>query len=261
VSTSQPLLVVDLDDTLLDTSHVYWLSRSKFVEALVARGVENSRAIDLFEHQDAQNMLKMGFDPSRYAKSMRDVYEQLVSAGEIADEQAFARDLALYGDIVLQQLPELIEGAKELLAWARDKFKLVLLTRGHDPLQRRKIANSGLGSFFIDVRVVATKGASEFEDVLRAHGTDAANTWVIGDSIRSDINPALQIGANAILFAYTHHSYYWRQEYGVSPAGSFYKVDRLIDAIDLLRFPDRHTKISPESWIQTLASSPHPGSA
>ncbi len=54
-------------------------------------------------------------------------------------------------------------------------------------------------------------------------------TWIIGDSIKSDINPGVETGANCFLYVYHHHKYSWLQEYGCTPIGPFYKVKSLAE--------------------------------
>lgn len=254
-----PLLIIDLDDTLVDTSHVYWLSRSKFVDALTAHGIDPIEAVELFEEQDALNLQDMGFSPERYSKTMADVYDRLVTVGRLAPRKDLAADLLAHGRIVIDQLPELIAGAREVLDWAQKRFQLVLLTRGFELLQMQKIAHAAIAEFFDEINVVGTKGPEQFADLMRKHKSEPSQTWVLGDSIRSDINPAMHAGANAILYAYSHHSYYWRQEYGVVPEGYFYKIDYLPETISILENPAAHARVSPQQWIDAMSLSPHPG--
>lgn len=254
MSGSLPLLVLDLDDTLVDTSDVYWTSRSQFVDTLSRYGIDPHAALELFEEQDAENMREMGFHPSRYGKTMRDVYASLVREGKLPHDSQLAADLQLHGQIVVDQLPELLSGAKDLLGWASSRFKLLLLTRGIEDIQHRKISYLKIVAFFDEIRVVRTKGAQELRDLIADHHGNPSETWVVGDSIRSDINPALEVGANPILFAYRHHSYYWRQEYGSTPLGSFYKVESLLDVICVLQSPSSYKRITPQDWQQYVQS-------
>jgi putative hydrolase of the HAD superfamily len=256
VRRKKPLLVVDLDDTLVDTSHVYWTARSGFVEALAKRGVDSVAAIEFFEEQDASNMRAMGFDPERYTKTMLDVYRRLVDSGELGADQALADECRSHGRIVIDQLPALIGGARELLTWAHDHFRVI-----KESLQKRKIAHSSIGEYFDEINIVSTKGPEQFAQLISAHDARPNDTWVIGDSIRSDVNPAIHVGANAILYAYSHHSYYWRQEYGVVPEGCFHKVDDLADAVQILRDPTSWPRITPEQWSKSMADLAHPGAA
>jgi putative hydrolase of the HAD superfamily len=259
VNGAPSVLVLDLDDTLVDTSHVYWLSRSRFVTALTAHGIDPVEAVERFEAQDSFNMNEMGFSPARYQKTMADVYGELVRAGKLKQDNELASELSAAGQLVLNELPELIEGSIELLAWARERFAVILLTRGVEALQQRKILHLGLSPYLDEIRIVRQKGPEEFAQVIAAHNVPAHQAWVIGDSIRSDINPAIRVGARPVLYAYRHHSYYWRQEYGVLPEGPFFRIKRLVDAIPLLENPSEHAMISAREWMDSTAALPHPG--
>ena len=123
-------------------------------------------------------------------------------------------------------------------------------------MQRRKIANSEIGEYFEEVRVVTKKDASDFAQVISDQGVERQDTWIVGDSIRSDINPALQVGAKPMLYVYTHHSYYWRQEYGVIPLGSFHKIDTLEEAVEIFENPEGHALTTPADWLAIIENLP-----
>lgn len=250
----QELVIFDLDDTLVDTSHVYWAARQGFIDALAEQGIDASFLLELFENIDEENIKIFGFVPERYGHTMMEAYERLVRAERLNRSSVVEERLRQCGQIVVTQLPELIEGAKKLLSWASERFKLVLMTRGVEVLQTKKIAYVEIAEYFDDVRIVATKDASHFRSLISDSGYTPQNTWVIGDSIRSDINPALEVGAKCILYVYTHHSYYWRQEYGVSPTHPFFTVDELEKAISILENPRAAKMITPSEWNNTIAA-------
>ena len=73
--------------------------------------------------------------------------------------------------------------------------------------------------------------------ISEKYQTSSINTWVIGDSIKSEINPALNVGMKAILFKYRHSEYIWEQEYGSISIDSFYMVESLPEIIDIIKNP------------------------
>ncbi len=247
--SQRELIIFDLDDTLVDTSHVYWIAREGFINTLMKSGkVDSAYVLELFESIDEKNMKKMGFVPERYGHTMQEAYEFLVEEGRVLRDPQIEYEIRAHGQIVLNQLPDLIEGARQLLVWASKRFNLVLMTRGVEPLQKRKIIYSEIAQYFNDIRIVSQKDASHFKEVISDAGAVPENTWVIGDSIRSDINPAIEAGTKAILFQYTHHSYYWRQEYGVVPIDSFFRINNLMEAIPILENPSAVKKTTPKEW-------------
>jgi putative hydrolase of the HAD superfamily len=250
---NEPKLVIfDLDDTLIDTSHVYWVARKRFADTVKTQGVPEDIIIDTFEHIDAENIKKFGLVPSRYGVSMSETYDVLASKYSLHRHESVAREIKICGDVVLHSLPKLIPGAMDLLKWVSTQFDLVLLTRGIPELQQKKVESRRIAHFFKSIQIVPYKGPTDFERVVERSGLRPEDAWAIGDSIRSDINPALAAGLNAILYRYSHHSYYWRQEYGVTPSGPFFCVDKLTDIKEVLESPTGAILTTPEIWAEQV---------
>ncbi len=231
------LLVFDLDDTLVDTSDVYWRARTGFVQALATQGIDPDTATEEFEKVDTLHIETMLFAPQLYGKSMSVTYSNLLEQLNLAPSVIILEQITVLGRYVLDHLPEPIDGAHELLDWAVKRFQLALLTRGEDKLQRRKLEKARLSKYFDIVQVVPYKDATTFRTIIKEADQQPEATWVIGDSIKSDINPGLNAGAQCILYAYRHASYQWRQEYGYSPVKPFYIINKLREAKDLLETP------------------------
>lgn len=106
------------------------------------------------------------------------------------------------------------------------------------------ITSHQLRGHFDRVEVVEGKTAALFRRLIAEMHVPPSECWIIGDSVRSDINPGIEAGANCILYLYTHHSYYWRQEYGDAPRGSFYLARTLLEALEILRNPHVAARIS-----------------
>jgi len=231
----QKLLIFDLDDTLLDTSDLYWRARTAFVEKVAKEGFDNQLIIDEFEKIDTKNTQEFGFSPHRYGKSMTETYLLLCSRFNHKVQQktlTFLNDVC--SRIVVDTVPEILEGAIELLEWAYRKFYLVVLTRGEVNVQHRKLQESKLIKYFGEIYVVPYKNLQVFQYTLAKTGFEPQKTWVIGDSIKSDINPGILVGAKCILYNYKHHSYSWIQEHDSEPIGKFYKVNKLMEIKSLL---------------------------
>lgn len=242
--SKQQAVIFDLDDTLVDTSHVYWQSRSAFIDAMVAAGFEAEEVLSRFEEVDAHHILEEGYVPERYARSMMATYLQLCGAQKTPDPELVGQ-IAAAGAIVRDTVPDILPGAIELVEGARALgYFPVLLTRGIDSVQQRKVDTHALRQLFELVEIVSKKDAATFSRVIADIGVAPSNCWVVGDSIKSDINPAIEAGANAILYLYTHHSYYWRQEYGVRPVGDFFLARDLRDALKVLASPTEAQRVS-----------------
>jgi putative hydrolase of the HAD superfamily len=235
--SSKQVLVFDLDDTLVDTSDVYWTARSSFVSLLAEVGLDGAEALEAFELNDEANMHAHGFAPERYLFTMRQTYLQFAQRGLFTREASVEEKIEEIGKLIWSRMPALIPGAHDVLNWATDRFRLCLLSRGVAPLQQQKLEHHRLTRYFEVVRIVKRKTANEFREILQTMQVAARDAWAIGDSVKSDINPGLKAGLRCILYVYSHHSYHWRQEYGDVAQGAFYRITRLTDIIQILQNP------------------------
>ena len=229
------LIVFDLDDTLVDTSDVYWRARSAFVELISSTtGMGNDTIIDAFERIDSEFILTSGFASGRYEQTMLKTYSLFCSNTPTSD---LLESIKACARIIQTDLPKPLPGARELLEWTSSRFRLALITRGERDLQLRKLQNVRFDRFFEVVRVVKRKEAAAFSAVIKEQGFTPDNTWVIGDSIGADINPGLEAGAKCIRYAYNHASYHWDPDSGVEPIGPFFQTSDLNTIIEILQSP------------------------
>lgn len=231
------LAIFDLDDTLVDTSDIYWRSRTRFVEELAARGYCSEEIVELFEEFEDIHVGTLGCAPDRYYRSMFATYCRMVekSGHELSAE--VLGQIEAHGQMVVKHTPKLLEGAIPLLDWAAAHFELALVTRGDRAVQLRKLSSTGLSKYFNFVEIVPVKGASVFKKVMDELGYAPEQTWVIGDSIKTDINPGTEARARCIRYLYSHHSYQWRQEHGHAAARPFYKARTLQEVKSILESP------------------------
>jgi putative hydrolase of the HAD superfamily len=243
--SEQRLAIFDLDDTLVDTSHVYWVSRSAFLDVMVREGFDKELALAEFETTDSRHILEDGYVPERYERSMKATYEELCRRAERSPNVLATEQIEAAGKIIVNSVPELIPGAVELLDSARALgYLVVLITRGIETVQRAKLAFHDLSKHFEIVKIVSMKSSETFNALINESKVKPSNAWVIGDSVRSDINPAIKAGANGILYLYTHPSYYWQQEYGVEPIGSFRIANSLPQVLHILSSPSEVPVVS-----------------
>jgi len=238
-----PLIIFDLDDTLVDTSDVYWRSRSRFVAELAEEGFEPNVTVELFEQIDAENLRTLGHAPERYRITMEHTAHQLLKRISKVPSPELLKRIRASGDIILTEYPHLITGATDLLQWAARHFQLVLLTRGQEGLQRRKVRHAEIFDYFAKIRVVESKNAETFSSFIEEMDAEADRTWVIGDSIKSDINPGAIAGARCILYVYRHHSYVWSQEHTENAARPHYCAEDLQTARSILEHPEAFKRV------------------
>ena len=105
--------------------------------------------------------------------------------------RSFARSIA-------EQEIELLPGVAETLADLATRHRLILMTKGDEAEQADKLARSGLAQHFSAVEIVAEKDPATYRAVIVRHELTPHSSWMIGNSIKSDINPALAAGLHAV---------------------------------------------------------------
>ena len=99
---------------------------------------------------------------------------------------------------------EVIPGVPETLAYLAPRHDLTLFTKGHPEEQKLKIDRSGLGRFFAHTAIVREKDAAAYRNLVEDRGMEPERAWMIGNSPKSDINPALAAGLNAVFVPHAH---------------------------------------------------------
>ena len=228
------LLIFDLDDTLIDTSDLYWRVREEFIAFIYNSKLDKFLLEEIFESIDTVNTRIHGYKPIRYNITMQDTFIRVFNRvpNEVEREK-----IRLISEKILLETPRLIEGAIELLEWSKEHFEIGLITRGRSDVQKRKIEHYNLSKFFGNkILIVEEKNADVYEQLIAHWDYAPKSTIIIGDSLKSDINPALEIGAEVIYYKYTHHTYKWLQEYTEEPISSkFHKIRKLSEAKSVLQ--------------------------
>jgi putative hydrolase of the HAD superfamily len=113
---------------------------------------------------------------------------------------------------IAEQEIELLPGVAETVAELAARHRCIVVTKGDDVEQRDKLERSGLAEHFSAVEVLAEKNGDAYRAVVERHGCEAGRTWMIGNSPRSDINPALAAGLHAVFIP---HDFTWVLEHEV----------------------------------------------
>lgn len=237
-------VILDLDDTLVDTSDVYYGARERFLKQMASLGFLRDQVFETFERIETKNIRLFGIFPSRYRRSMIETYHRLCAKKGILPSQHIEKLLKQTGSIVIQCSPKPLPGAITLLKWLYSHYFVILISRGVDHYQRKKIEASGLRRYLDRVFIVEEKSSPTLKRIAKALRKDIGSAWIIGDSIKSDINPGVKAGARCILYEYRHKKYYWRQEYGKEPEGEYFLAKKLADIREIMKCPDKWQKRS-----------------
>jgi putative hydrolase of the HAD superfamily len=218
-------LWIDADDTLWENNVFFERVFGEFVDLLNHSSLSAAQirsALDEIEH--VNNKIH-GYGAANFVRNLTQCYRSLCGDRICKEELA---QIAGYTSVLAEHPMELIEGVEKTLAYLADRHDLTLCTKGNPEEQRAKIERSGLARHFTRVRIVREKDADCYRTLLAERGRDHAECWMIGNSPKSDINPALEAGINAV---YIPHPHTWHLEHMEVPTDH----ERLLV---LERFPD-----------------------
>jgi putative hydrolase of the HAD superfamily len=204
--TGQTLLI-DADDTLWENNIYFERAIAAFISYLNHHeysAVEVRQALNAVERE---TILSHGYGITSFTRSLVTCFERL-SPAPVTEEKAqsilgFARSIA-------EQEIELLPGVPETLAELAGRQRLILMTKGNQAEQADKLARSGLSHHFSVVEIVKEKDPPTYREVIHRHELKPHTSWMIGNSIKSDINPALAAGLHAV---YLHHKDTWVLEH------------------------------------------------
>jgi putative hydrolase of the HAD superfamily len=158
------------------------------------------------------------------------------TAIEVTEERVPARvisEILLAGQEMLAHPIELLPEAKETVRHLADSRTLVLITKGDLLDQERKLAQSGLGELFDAVEIVSDKTEDVYSRAFAAHGDGPERAMMIGNSMRSDVIPAIEAGAWGV---FVPHGLTWEIEHAKAPEDHprYRELDSLGGVLDLL---------------------------
>ena len=206
------LICLDADDTLWHNETYFRRTSGALADLLApfADAEEVLHRLDLVEHR---NLDDYGYGAKGYVLSMIETALEL--AGERLPAQTVGHILAL-GKDMLRHPVEMLEGIGAALDDLDERGRLVLLTKGDLYHQEAKLAASGLGDYFTGVEIVSDKKPETYRRVFERYGARPDEALMAGNSMRSDILPALEAGAWA---AYIPFEIAWSHEVADAPEG------------------------------------------
>ena len=200
-------LIIDADDTLWENNIYFEQAWDDFVDFLSHSTLSPEKTRDIFDEIEIANIKVNGYGAQNFARNMVQCYEHLVERDIAAGD---AEKIISFADRILHQPIEMLDGVEETLAYLLERnHDLILFTKGHPEEQRLKIDRSPIGRYFREFEIVREKDVSAYRDLVARFKLKPAITWMIGNSPKSDINPAIDAGLNAI---FVPHERTWSLE-------------------------------------------------
>lgn len=191
----------DADDTLWVNETYFRDTEEKFAELLEGYETKNKIDQELFKMEMA-NLDSYGYGIKGFMLSM--IESALDLSNNKVPQETIAQILEL-GKKMISHPVELLDGVEEVLAKLSGKYRLIVLTKGDLLDQERKLERSGLSQYFHHVEVLSDKKESNYKNLLDHLNIDVKEFLMIGNSLKSDVLPILNIGAQAVSCALSYH--------------------------------------------------------
>lgn len=192
-------VVFDGDDTLWSTEQLYDDARSRAAHVVAEAGLDPATWEERERRIDVCSVAKLGYSTERFPTSCIQAYEDLCRSTGRAVDPAIIERIRGAAESVFERDATVVPGARETLRLLRARgARLALLTKGNRELQLRRLERSGLRDLFDVIQIVPEKSPAIIRDVVTALGADVGSAWMIGNSMRSDVLPAIHAGLRAV---------------------------------------------------------------
>jgi putative hydrolase of the HAD superfamily len=206
-------LLIDADDTLWENNVYFERAIAAFIGYLNHHSYTAAEVRKTLNAVERETILSHGYGLTSFTRSLVACFQRLSS--EPLTEEKRSR-IVSFAQTIAEQEIELLPGVDETLADLALRHRLILMTKGNHAEQADKLARSGLAPHFAGVEIVAEKDPATYKAVIARHELSPHSSWMIGNSPRSDINPALAAGLHAV---FLFHKDTWVLEHAeVDPA-------------------------------------------
>ncbi|MCU1311635.1 MAG: haloacid dehalogenase [Candidatus Angelobacter sp.] len=188
-------LLIDLDDTICENNIYFERAIAKFISFLNHREYSTEQVREVINQVERECILTHGYGLHSFAHSLVGSFERLsvepITPALHEKIQGFAHQIA-------EHPMEIIDGVPETLEYLSERHHLLVMTKGSFTEQSAKIERSGLQEYFSAVEIVAEKNEPTYRSIISKYALLPETTWMIGNSPKSDINPALAAGIHAV---------------------------------------------------------------
>jgi putative hydrolase of the HAD superfamily len=224
------IVAFDGDDTLWHNEGHFHLTQTALRD-LLRRHVPDADVDSHLYEVEMRNLRLYGYGIKAFTLSM------LETAIELTDGRIPATDLQVilsWGKRMLSEPTELLDGVRETLLDVSERYSLLLITKGDLFDQESKLARSGLGEMFSGVEILSEKSVDSYRSLLSRRGIKPEEFVMVGNSLRSDIVPVVELGARGVHIPY-HLT--WNHEQVAEdslPAAGWHRLDSIAELGGLL---------------------------
>lgn len=204
-------LIFDADDTLWENNIYFEAAFDQFCEYLNHSSMSPVQVRAVLDEIEKVNAQIHGYGSKNFARNLAECFHRLAEREVSELDLEAVREFAF---AIIRRPMELIAGVHETIQELSSRHELTLFTKGDPEEQRLKIERSGLANYFEHAAIVKEKNASAYRQLASERAFDTERTWMIGNSPKSDINPALAAGLSAV---FVPHPRTWQLEHEEVP--------------------------------------------
>jgi putative hydrolase of the HAD superfamily len=206
-------ILIDADDTLWENNVFFQRTIEGFIARVEPLGYTRDYIRHILNETEGHNIRQHGYGIHSFRRSLHETYARL--AGSLL-RQGLVDEITELAAELEREPPKILPGVPETLSYLASRHRLILVTKGHVAEQAAKVERSGLQTHFDAIEIVAEKDHQTYERIIGQFHVVKSHGWMIGNSPRSDINPALKAGLNAV---FVPHPRTWEMEHVAIESG------------------------------------------
>ena len=188
-------LLIDADDTLWENNVYFERAIARFISFLNHHEFSPEQVRGVLNDVERECVVKHGYGQHSFSHALVDTFERL-SVKPVTPE--LHAQIISFAHMVLDHPIEFLPEVPETLQYLCGRHRLIMVTKGAQEEQSGKIERSGLKEHFAATEIVAEKNPEAYDALVEKHSLVRDSTWMIGNSPRSDVNPALAAGLHAV---------------------------------------------------------------
>jgi putative hydrolase of the HAD superfamily len=188
-------LLLDADDTLWENNIYFERAIANFISFLNHHEHSPEEVREVLNDVERECIISHGYGLHSFAHALVHTFERLAVEPLTP---ALHQTISGFAHAIAEHPVEILHGVPETLQYLSERHQLILLTKGVIAEQSGKVERSGLKDYFSVVEIVAEKDVPTYRAIASKYGLPSDSTWMVGNSPRSDINPALAAGLNAV---------------------------------------------------------------
>jgi putative hydrolase of the HAD superfamily len=209
-------ILIDADDTLWENNVYFERAIVRFISFLNHHEFSPEQVREVLNDVERECIVQHGYGLHSFAHALLDTFERL--SAQPVTPQLHAQ-ITSFAHTVSDHSIELLPEVSQTLQYLSTRHRLIMVTKGALAEQSGKIERSGLKGYFAATEIVAEKDSAAYIALVEKHSLARESTWMVGNSPKSDVNPALAAGLHAV---FVPHGDTWileHEELNAAPSG------------------------------------------